>query len=332
MPKQQKKQTPAPHKREATNSEIAKNEIAHNTTKAELDTAPKNGAVKNGRTDSPAPAAKAQVPAKPAKAAKPEKAMPQKPAKPAKAKKAAKPSKAAQKTLAGPTLAVYPKHLSGAAGWLNNLAKEQIHALATHTLARHTEQGLRTLAVTSSVAGEGKTTVSLALAEKLAAAGKRVLIIDLDTHRGTLSAEAKLGALSGAMESSAKRNGSPVEFHAYKTDRDGVSIMPTGRVDMTHGAPVLDPERIQALVQRALEAHDIVLLDCPPLLPVADTYVIGEVADSAILVVRAGSTPREVLEHALEEFGKEKFFAAILNRAKPYHIPYFREVYGYYRR
>jgi len=250
----------------------------------------------------------------------------------AKAKPAPKKAAPKKNAVSKPTKAVYPRSIADTTSWLSNLAKEQIHALATHTLARHTEKGLRTLAVTSSLAGEGKTTVSLALADKLAAAGKRVLIIDLDTHRGTLSAQANLAAVSGAMESCAKANGKPITFHSYETDREGVSIMPTGQIDMVDGAPVLNPERIQALVQRALEQNDIVILDCPPLLPVADTHVIGEIADSAILVVRAGATPRDVLEQALKEFGKDKFFAAILNRAKPHHIPYFREVYGYYRR
>ena len=86
------------------------------------------------------------------------------------------------------------------------------------------------------------------------------------------------------------------------------------------------------LLSLFLEEFDIVLLDCPPLLPVADAHVIAEVADVAILVVRANSTPKQLLEQALKEFGEKKFFAAILNRAKPYNIPYFREVYGYYRR
>ena len=74
-------------------------------------------------------------------------------------------------------------------------------------VAHHTEQGLRTLAITSALAGEGKTTVSLALAEKLATTDKRILVIDLDTHRGTLSYEAELDGVAGALESSAPRNG-----------------------------------------------------------------------------------------------------------------------------
>jgi Mrp family chromosome partitioning ATPase len=110
--------------------------------------------------------------------------------------------------------------------------------------------------------------------------------------------------------------------------------MPVGKIDLSHvgNVPLLDPRRVQLLVQRALQEFDLVLLDCPPLLPVADTHVIAEVADRALLVVRANSTPKQIVEQALKEFDRQKLFAAILNRAQPQFIPYFREVYGYYRR
>jgi Mrp family chromosome partitioning ATPase len=225
----------------------------------------------------------------------------------------------------------FPVHLCSGRGRLPTLAQEQIHALATHVLARHTEQGLRTLAITSALAGEGKTTVTLALAERLATANKRILVIDLDTHRASLSRAAHLQDRKGALESSAGTNGSAI-FACYPTDKPGVSIMPCGNAGDGAGSPLVSPDRILSLSRRALDDFDIVLLDCPPLLPVADTHVVGEVADSAILVVRAGSTPRELLDQALTEFGKERIFAAVLNRAQPGDIPYFREVYGYYER
>jgi Mrp family chromosome partitioning ATPase len=229
----------------------------------------------------------------------------------------------------------FPTHIAPSGGWLSSLAQEQIHALATHIVAQHTEHGLRTLAVTSALAGEGKTTLTLALAEKLSRSGKRILVIDLDTHRATLSGEAELEHVEGALESSAAvRNGAVAPLYAYPTDKPDVFIMPVGRVDLTHegGVPLLDPARVQALVQRALEEFDLVVLDCPPLLPVADTHVIAEIADRALLVVRANSTPKQIVEQAIKEFDRQKLFAAILNRAHPQFIPYFREVYGYYRR
>ena len=60
--------------------------------------------------------------------------------------------------------------------------------------------------------------------------------------------------------------------------------------------------------------------------------MIGEAVDGAVLVVRAGATPRAILDRALADFKKERIFACVLNRAQPDSIPYFREVYGYYRR
>ena len=227
---------------------------------------------------------------------------------------------------------VFPPHIAPGGGWLSGLAHEQIHALATHVLAQHTEAGLRTIAVTSALAGEGKTTLALALSEKLSHAGKRILVMDLDTHRATLSSEAGLQDVAGAMES-AEPAGAP-GFHAYATDRFNVFIMPVGKIDLSTqgGVPLIDPTRVQGLMQRALEEFDILVLDCPPLLPVADAHVIADIADRTVLVVRANSTPKQIVEQALREFDREKLFAAILNRAQPQFIPYFREVYGYYRR
>jgi Mrp family chromosome partitioning ATPase len=227
----------------------------------------------------------------------------------------------------------FPAHIGAGGGWLTGLAHEQIHALATHVMAHHTDHGLRTLAITSALAGEGKTTLSLALSEKLSRAGKKILVIDLDTHRATLSSEAGLDGVDGAMESSRQEN-AEAGIHAYPTDRPGVFIMPVGKLDLSTigGVPLLDPARVQLLVQRALGEFDFVLLDCPPLLPVADTHVIADIADRTVLVVRAHSTPKQIVEQALKEFDSGKLFAAILNRAQPQFIPYFREVYGYYRR
>jgi len=229
--------------------------------------------------------------------------------------------------------ALYPAHICSGKSWAGRLANEQIHALATHVLARHAQQNLRTLAITSALAGEGKTTATLALAQKLAGADKRVLIMDLDTHRATLSHEAGLDDAQGALQSCDPKDIANLEFHAYETDVPGVTIMPVGHqpADLV-GPPLVSPVHTGVLVLNALERYDIVLLDCPPLLPVAETFVLREVVDSAIMVIRAGSTPRDMLDQAIDDFGRDKFMGAILNRTKPGDIPYFREVYGYYRR
>ena len=174
------------------------------------------------------------------------------------------------------------------------------------------------------------------------AAGDRVTDVRLDVQELVIPRGSTVGVsavlldddgneVSGALETSHSKNGI-APFHSYATDCGNVFIMPTGRVNPREGVPLVSSERIARLMKRALEDFDIVVLDCPPLLPVADTHVIGDSVDASILVVRAGTTPKEVLEQALLEFGREKFFAAVLNRARPHNIPYFHEVYGYHRR
>jgi Mrp family chromosome partitioning ATPase len=108
--------------------------------------------------------------------------------------------------------------------------------------------------------------------------------------------------------------------------------MPVSKLDLSNIGGVPLSTRRAPGSSTALEEFDLVVLDCPPLLPVADTHVIADIADRTVLVVRANSTPKQVVEQALKDFDREKLFAAILNRAQPQFIPYFREVYGYYRR
>lgn len=230
-------------------------------------------------------------------------------------------------------------------GWLATLAHEQVHALATHVLAHHADRGLRTLAITSALAGEGKTTLALALADRLSEARRRILVIDLDMHRATLSIEAGLDGDAGAMESARRDTSKPVA-HVYATDRPNVFVMPVGRLGLDHrrtgrrgvqGAPphlvpLVDPVRVRLLVQRALAQFDFVILDCPPLLPVADTRVIADIADRVLLVVRAHSTPKLLVEQVIRDLDGGKLFGAVLNHAQPEHVPYFMDIYGYYRR
>ena len=68
------------------------------------------------------------------------------------------------------------------------------------------------------------------------------------------------------------------------------------------------------------------------MLPVADAHIIGAVADRAILVIRAGLTPHEIVDQAINDLGRDKILGAVLNRVQPSNIPYFKAIYGYCRR
>ena len=232
---------------------------------------------------------------------------------------------------APPAQAIFPRYMPSEQGWAPTVALEQLHALTTHILVHAGQHNTRVLGITSAVAGEGKTTITLGLAERLGAAGKKVQIIDLDTHRRTLSLEAQLGDSSGVREASCA-DVRIEDLKASQTNRPNISILPSGARNGDMDCPVLEARFLQEIIHHALRDNDFVLLDCPPLMPVAETHVVREAVDGIVLVVRATSTPREIVATALDEFGKDKLIAAVLNRAQPNAIPYFREVYGYYRR
>ena len=99
---------------------------------------------------------------------------------------------------------VLPRVFAAAPEWASDMAREQIRALAVHILARCGEGDFRTIAVTSALAGEGKTSVAMAVAERLARAGRRVLLVDLDLHRRTLTQLLGLEGVPGAAEAVTK--------------------------------------------------------------------------------------------------------------------------------
>ena len=228
--------------------------------------------------------------------------------------------------------AVLPEHLTASGSWAASAAFEPIQVLASHVLARYGDRPFATVAVTSSLPSEGKTTVALSLALRLATARrKRVLVVDFDLHRGSLSREVCLHDSRGLLDRLA--GDSPTAaLPVYPTDCPGLSVAPCGRMSAHARSPLPDRDQVCDVLEAARhQGFDLALVDCPPLVPVADAQVIGGVADGAILVVRAYRTPRKVIEAAIGEFGRDRFFACVLNRASPDEIPYFRDVYAYYR-
>jgi succinoglycan biosynthesis transport protein ExoP len=238
---------------------------------------------------------------------------------------------AAPEPASAPRQAILPEHLTTSGSWASTLALEQIHVLATHLLARFGDRPFASIAVTSSLPGEGKTTIALALAQRLVGARRRVVVIDFDLHRRALTSEVRLKDARGVVDLVLDADAA-APLPVYPSGCEGLYIAPSGSRPSQRSLPLPDKARVQAILEKArAQGFDIAIADCPPIVPVADAHVIGEVVDGAVMVVRAHSTPRPVVEQAVNEFGRDRFFAAVLNRASPSRIPYFREVYGYYR-
>lgn len=175
---------------------------------------------------------------------------------------------------------------------------------------------MRVVLVTSSLPGEGKSTVSANLARTAAMTGDRVLLIDSDLRRPSLAATLNLarspgltGLLSGESDLNASR-------HFDK--RTGLHIIAgTNRVSGSDAISLLSSENMKRLIRGARKKFDLVILDTPPLLPVVDSRLLMDQVDAVILVVASDETGRDAVEAALQETPglEEKILGVVLNRS-----------------
>jgi capsular exopolysaccharide synthesis family protein len=153
------------------------------------------------------------------------------------------------------------------------------------------------LAVTSSVAGEGKTTTAANLAESFAAAGRRVLLVDADLRRTRL--QRYLG-LQGSTGLAGVLSGEVTLADAVQEwGPDGLRVL-TGGAAAPNPSELLGSPAMEALVQQARHDYDLVVIDAPAVLSVTDASITAVLADGVLLQVRYGRTRRAQVEQALE--------------------------------
>jgi receptor protein-tyrosine kinase len=160
---------------------------------------------------------------------------------------------------------------------------ESVRMLRTALLQRIDYQRGSIVQITSAEPGAGKSTVAIMLARSLAQCGKKVLLVDADLRNPTfasrfgVSAEPGLiGALTGKTDAEA----------IIGTDTPLLSILPSGRAGRAADAELVANGVLSACLQRWQQSYDLVLLDSPPLLPVADARILAQKADGSIMVVR----------------------------------------------
>lgn len=176
--------------------------------------------------------------------------------------------------------------------------------------------------VTSAREGEGKTSTCVALARSLALAGPRVVLVDLDLRRPT--AHRYLGADNIPGCSEVLRDQRTLEeclqFLAPSTETtnaNGLYFLPAGG-ESSNPTELLGSTRTARLLDGLASQADIVLIDTPPVLPVADTLVIGRRAAGAVLVVEARETPVDVLNRAKSALtrNRTRILGVVLNKVR----------------
>jgi capsular exopolysaccharide synthesis family protein len=151
----------------------------------------------------------------------------------------------------------------------------------------------RVVMITSANQTSGKTFLTANIASSFAVKEKRVVAIDMDLRRASLSQYVG----KPAQGISDFLNGSVTDWHSIVVPvegQDNLNIIPVGTIP-PNPAELLFSPRLQQLLDELRAAYDLVFLDCPPVEVVADASIIAKWADVTVFVVRAGNIEREML-------------------------------------
>jgi len=152
--------------------------------------------------------------------------------------------------------------------------------------------------VTSPDAEAGRTSVSAMLAGNLARCGMKVLLVDADMRNGTLSRTFSLQQEPGVADSLCTAD-PLLQKRTFEGDIPNLHIMPAGPKADRRGVERIVRGKFARCMERYRNDYDIILLDGPPVLPVADARVLSAQADGTVLVVREGDTWRVDVTDAL---------------------------------
>ena len=170
---------------------------------------------------------------------------------------------------------------------------EAVRRVRTNLLFADVDDPPRVLAVTSSMPAEGKTTLSCALAAAFAQ-NARVVVVEADLRRPTVAG--RLGLVDGVGLTDVLTKRTSLEA-AVQRSSPGVDVLVCGTLP-PNPSELLSSRAMRDLVDRLRADYDVVILDGPPLAPVADGAVLASLADGAVLLCRHGRTVRAHLDQA----------------------------------
>src|SRR5579863_9045462 len=192
----------------------------------------------------------------------------------------------------------------------DSLAAEKFRFLGVRLRQLRQNRTLKRVLVTSTIPEEGKSLVSANLAGVLARRKQRVLLIEGDMRRPTLAQQFTLGGLAGLAEG--LQSGQQTPSNIYRLGGPGLWLMPAGEPP-ANPLELMQSGRLSQLMTQLASKFDWIIVDSPPLLPLADTTVWARLTDGTLLVAREGKSQKKQLQRGLEALKTSDLLGVVLN-------------------
>lgn len=197
------------------------------------------------------------------------------------------------------------------------LGAEKFRALATRLDNMRHQRELKSLQVTSSLVNEGKSLVAANLAVTLASYNKsRVLLVEGDLHKPTLSSLFGLGAVKGLGDWWSGNEQDLTRF-LYQLDDMSLWFLSAGK-PQDQPSDLLQSARFREVLSSIATQFDWIIVDSTPMLPIVDANLWSRIVDGTLLVVREGVATVNALKKGLESFDNPKLLGVVLNEASEF--------------
>ena len=176
-----------------------------------------------------------------------------------------------------------------------SLVSEGFRTLRTNLQFSTVDTKLRTIAVVSSMQGEGKSFVSINLACAFAQAGEKVLLVDCDMRRGRLHKAFGLpneNGFSNLLISDINNYKSYIQ----KTEIKNLSVITMGTIP-PNPAELVASSKNEKLMEIFKEEFDIIIYDCVPITGLTDSLIMSKLVDKTVIVAASKVTPIELLQN-----------------------------------
>ncbi|MEK4228833.1 CpsD/CapB family tyrosine-protein kinase [Solibacillus sp. FSL H8-0538] len=207
-----------------------------------------------------------------------------------------------------------------------SIISEQFRTIRANITFSMPDQELKTILVTSSTPGEGKSTNASNLGVVFAQEGKKVLLVDADMRKPTLHYTFNIFntlGLSTVLTRQHAINNAIQETFVY-----GLYVIPSGPIP-PNPAELLSSKMMEAFMEDAKKNYDIVIFDAPPILSVSDAQILSNKCDGTLLIVNYGVVEKEIVLKAKATLtaSQAKILGVVLNN---YVMPRNHHYYKYY--
>ena len=194
-----------------------------------------------------------------------------------------------------------------------SLAAEQYRSLRARIKRAENGRALRTLAITSPNKGDGKSLTAANLALTMAQEFQdRVLLMDCDLRRPTV--HQLFGLSDGPGVGDVLMGVAELDQTLVSLTEHHLTILPAG-LPPSHPAELLGSATMRRLLDTLRTRFDRILIDVPPVSPLADLHILAPMIDGLLMIVRAGVTPKPAIERALAGLDASKVLGLVLNES-----------------